>query len=220
MPRALPFIIVGFVAIATIAGGAWLYRARKSPELHQTAARSTSVDKIHLRGNPDAPVTIDEYGDYECPPCGKLAEPLKKLENEYGEKLRVIFHHFPLPMHAHSTEAAHAAEAAGLQGKFWEMHDLLYREQSSWTSTAADARKMFLNYAGMLSLDVDRFARDMDSEAVKERVEQDHEKGEAIGVKATPSLFVNNKYIVPKSEEAAKQLREAIDEALRAKSPP
>lgn len=216
MRRALPFIIVIFVAVATLVGAGLLYQTKKSAAPTSESTRSTSSD-VHARGNPNAPVTLEEYGDYECPPCGKLAEPLKKLESDYGDKLRVIFRQFPLPVHAHSTEAARAAEAAGLQGKFWEMHDLIYREQASWTSKAVDARQMFVSYARMLGLDVDRFERDVNSEAVKDRVEGDHAHGESIGVKATPSVFINNKYIVPQGDDPTKTLREAIDEALKSK---
>jgi protein-disulfide isomerase len=218
MRRALPFIIVIVVAVGTAVGATLLYRAKKPATFAAASTRSTSSSTggAHMRGYVNAPVTLDEYGDYECPPCGKLAEPLKKLESDYGDKVRVIFHHFPLPVHAHAMEAACAAEAAASQGKFWEMHDLIYKEQTNWSSKAADARKMFLSFAGMLGLDVDRFTRDMDSEAIKERVQGEHEKGASIGVKSTPSIFINNKYVLPGGEDPTKPLRQAIDEALNA----
>lgn len=216
MRRALPLIIVIVVGLGAVTGGALLYRSKKSAAAAAAPARSTSTGE-HIRGNPKAPVTLEEYGDYECPPCGKLAEPLKKLEADYGDKLRMIFHQFPLIVHAHANEAARAAEAAGLQGKFWEMHDLLYREQANWTNKLADAHKMFLSYAGMIGLDVERFTRDLDSEAVKARVEKDQKEGTAIGVKSTPSVFINNKYVLPQGEDPTKPLREEIDAALKPK---
>jgi formate-nitrite transporter family protein len=217
MRRALPLIIVIVVAIGTAVGATLLYRAKKPAALTTTSARSTSTN-AHVRGNPNAPVTLEEYGDYQCPPCSKLAEPLKQLERDYGDLVRVVFHHFPLAVHAHAKEAAYAAEAAGLQGKFWEMHDLLYREQAAWTATGADTRKMFVSYAGTVGLEVDRFTRDMDSAEVKARVEKDQNEGAAIGVKATPSVFINNKYVLPQGEDPTKPLREAIDAALKEKS--
>src|SRR5213075_860669 len=100
---------------------------------------------------------------------------------DYRPRLRVIFRHFPLPNHAHAREAAFAAEAAGLQGKFWEMHDLLYREQAQW-SKATDAQPLWNAYAGILGLNVDRFKQDMNSETVKERVAADQKHGASLGV--------------------------------------
>src|SRR4029077_80833 len=116
----------------------------------------------------DAPVTLDEFGDFECPPCGKLSEPINELERDFNPKLRVVFHHFPLPNHKYAGQAACAAEAAGLQGKFWQMHDELYREQAVWANSS-DARSIFNAYAAYIGLDAQRFKTDMDSDEVKAR---------------------------------------------------
>ena len=126
----------------------------------------------------------------------------------------MIFRQFPLPVkvHAHAQEAALASEAAGLQGRFWEMHDLLYREQEVW-SKAADARALFRAYAGMLGLDLDRFEKDMDGAEAKERVASDQKRGVALGVTSTPTIFINDRQIPAPIVVAS--LRTAIDAALK-----
>ncbi len=196
MKRYLPFVIVVGVALATFGSGAILYRAKRPqvkniPE-NQSVPAKTNADSAHIRGNPNAPVTLEEFGDFQCPPCGQFAGFVQELLREYDSRLRVVFRNFPLPAHEHAREAAQAAEAAGLQGKFWEMYDTLYREQSLW-SNASNARELFESYAGTIGLDVDQFKKDMDSDKVRERIDSDHARADFLGVKVTPTLFINNR---------------------------
>jgi protein-disulfide isomerase len=217
----LPFVIVGVVAALTITIGAMLYRAKHAAAVtmsKEQAVETQATDSVHARGSADAPVTLEEFGDFQCPPCGRLAGPLQEIEKDYGTRLRVIFRNFPFAIHEHAREAAWAAEAAGLQGHFWEMHDLLYREQANWSKTK-DVQPLFTSYAGILGLDLDRFKKDMDSEEVKEKVESDQKKGEALGVKNTPTIFINNQSVPPTSLNPT-DLRAAIDAALREKRTP
>jgi protein-disulfide isomerase len=215
MKRYLPFLIVGLVALLMLGGGALLYRAKRPPTLTipngQRASANANNEMMHMRGNPKASVTLDEFGDFECPPCSHLASVIKEVEHDLGDRVRVIFHHFPLEIHAHARAAAHAAEAAGLQGRFWEMHDLLYKEQAGWTK-AADVRTMFIGYAGLLGLNMDRFVQDMESEQVKDRVESDAKRGYALGVRNTPTVFINNTELPFASFNPA-GIRAAIDHA-------
>jgi protein-disulfide isomerase len=213
MRRYLPFVIVGAVALLTVGGGALLYHAKRPAALTIPKDRTTSgLDQAtHVRGNPKAPITLEEFGDFECPPCGNLAPVITQIERDYGQDLRVIFHHFPLMIHVHARQAAFAAEAAGLQDRFWEMHDLLYREQEVW-SKAVDARALFSAYAGMLGLNIDRFKKDMESDQVKLRVNSDEKRGSEIGVTITPTVFINNRAVAPPSLNDA-GLRSAINEA-------
>jgi protein-disulfide isomerase len=164
---------------------------------------------VHERGGTDAKVTLEEYGDYQCPPCGMLFHDLKTIEKEYGSQLRFIFRHFPLQGHKHAVTAAHAAEAAGLQGRFWEMHDMIYQNQLSW-SPADDARPVFIQYARNLNLDVDRFTRDMDSADVAQRVTADYERGVSLSVPGTPTIFINGRQVNPNAY-TPDGLRTAID---------
>jgi len=173
--------------------------------------KAFSSEATHVRGNPKAPITLEEFGDFECPPCANLAPVIRQIERDYGQELRVIFHHFPLMTHAHARQAAFAAEAAGLQDRFWEMHDLLYREQEVW-SKAVDIHPLFNAYAGMLGLNIDRFKKDMESDQVKLRVNSDEKRGNEIGVTITPTVFINNRAVAPSSLNDA-GLRSAIKEA-------
>ncbi|HJT82116.1 MAG TPA: thioredoxin domain-containing protein [Chthoniobacterales bacterium] len=220
MKRYLPFIIVALVAIVTLASGTILYRAKRPPELtisKELALKKEAESGLHIRGPANAPITLEEFGDFQCPPCGLLAGPVKQIEHDFEPKVRVIFHHFPLPNHQHARTAACAAEAAGLQGKFWEMHDLIYREQKNW-SKATDAAAMFASYAGMLGLDLERFKKDITSEQVNERVSADQKRGAALGVQNTPTIFLNNKAIPP-TDLAPDRLRLVIEEAVKQPAP-
>jgi protein-disulfide isomerase len=218
MKRYLPFVIVGVVALATIGSGAMLYRAKRPqvvsiPE-NQMLQKGDTVS-AHVRGNPDAPVTLEEYGDFQCPPCGMFAAFLQQLEKEYDSRLRVVFRNFPLLMHEHAREAALAAEAAGVQGHFWEMHDVLYREQEAW-SKAPNVRELFESYAGTIGLDLDKFRKDMDSEEVKARVDADRQRGESLGIQITPTLFINNQPLAQEHKNP-EGIRAEINAALAKK---
>lgn len=141
----------------------------------------------HIRGRFDAPVTLVEYGDYECPFCGQAHAVVQAVEQEMGEQLRFVFRNFPLAnMHPHAEHAAEAAESAGAQGRFWEMHDLLYENQD-----ALDDRDL-ANYAAELGLDVRRVLSDIVSGAHSNRIRQDFIGGVRSDVNGTPTFFIND----------------------------
>ena len=218
MKRYLPFVIVVGVALAAFGSGTMLYRAKlpqvkNIPETQKTSAKNDA--STHIRGNPDAPVTLEEFGDFQCPPCGQFAAFTEELLKEYNSRLRVVFRNFPLSAHEHAREAALAAEAAGFQGKFWEMHDTLYREQSNW-SKAPNTRELFESYAGTLGLDMDQFKKDMDSEKARERVDSDHALGDSLGIKVTPTMFINNRPVEPQLKNP-EGVRATINAALNEK---
>src|SRR5437899_3334453 len=158
MRRYIPFVIVGTVALLALGSGTMLYRAKRPAVLAIPKDRGADKksESAHALGPAKAPVTLEEFGDFQCPPCGLLSDPINQLEKDYHNRLRVIFRHFPLATHQHAHEAALAAEAADVQGRFWEMHDLLYHEQAVW-SKSTDARTLFNSYAGMLGLKVEQF---------------------------------------------------------------
>jgi len=221
MKRYLPFVIVVGVALIALGSGAMLYRAKRQqlqlrpiPE-NKAVSEATDAESMHIRGNPNAPVTLEEFGDFQCAPCGTFATFGEELLKEYDSRLRIVFRNFPLQGHEHAREAALAAEAAGMQGHFWEMHDVLYREQVFW-SYAPNARELFESYAGTIGLNLDQFRKDMDSEKVKERVDSDHARGDSLGIKVTPTLFINNQPVDPKDKNP-EGVRAAINAALAAK---
>jgi protein-disulfide isomerase len=218
MRRYAPFIIVGMVAAAAIGSGAFLYRAKRAanPPLNiSKAAGERGAESAHALGPADAAVTLEEFGDFQCPPCGKLSEPINQLQKQYH--LRVIYRNFPLPVHEHAKEAAYAAEAAGRQGRFWQMHDLLFREQAVW-SNSADARTLFNAYAGMLQLDLGRFKQDMDSSEVQRQVDSDKQRGALIGVTNTPTIFLNNQ-AVPPAQLNPESFAAAVEAAVKSAKP-
>jgi protein-disulfide isomerase len=143
-------------------------------------------EEDHVHGKPSAPLTLVEYGDYECPDCGRLFVILRDLQETLGERLRIVYRHYPLSgAHPDAEAAAEAAEAAGAQGRFWEMHDLLFQNQSNLK------RKDLLVYAENLSLDVDRFRKELTGSIYQDRVRQDFRFGVQNGVYGTPGLFLN-----------------------------
>lgn len=216
MKRYLPYMIVVTVALVTFGSGFALYRAKKLGAPGTPTGGPATGN--HVRGSKSAVVTIEEFGDFQCPPCSVMATALKKIEEEYGARLRVVFHHFPLPVHIHAHEAAVAAEAADLQGKFWEMHDVLYREQLLW-SKAEKVDTLFQGYAQTLGVDVERFKKDVQDPAVTARVDADHKLGSSRGVTSTPTLFING-VAVPADKLDPPNLHKAIDTALNEKPKP
>ena len=143
-------------------------------------------DRDHAQGPATAPVTLVEYGDYECPHCGAAYPVVKKLQKKLGKSLRFIYRNFPLTsIHPLAERAAEAAEAAGAQGKFWEMHDWIFEHQD--TLEAAD----LLKAAKALGLDPKKFASEMESEAHLPRVREDFKSGIRSGVNGTPTFFIN-----------------------------
>ena len=140
----------------------------------------------HVAGPEDAPVTLVEYGDYECPHCGRAYPIVRQIQKAMGPDLRFAFRNFPLrEIHPHAERAAEAAEAAGAQGEFWGMHDRLFTNQGALED--AD----LVGYAATLGLDVDRVARELDSGLHAEKVRRDFRSGVRSGVNGTPTFFIN-----------------------------
>jgi protein-disulfide isomerase len=218
MKRYLPFIIIVAVALGTLGGATILYRVKKRTQVSIPAQTEIAGPEArHSLGNPKAPVTLEEFGDFQCPPCGTLSPIIHQFEQDYKPRLRTIFCQFPLPNHQHAFEAAVASEAASLQGRFWEMHDLLYREQPNW-SNIPDARPLFNSYAGMLGLNIDRFKNDMESPQVKARVTSEHQRGVSLGVSTTPTIFLNGRPL-PAASLYPATLRSAVKAAIDSKLP-
>lgn len=173
----------------------------------------------HVRGNPNASVTVEEFADFQCPACGAYYPELKKMEADFGDKLKVIYRENPLfPNHQYSIIAAQAAEAAALQGedKFWLMHDKLFETQTTWAeSKDKDAAvATFVDYAKQIGLNTDQFMRDLNGEAVAARIFQDGKRAHALGVQSTPSFYVNGKEATGESWKPD-GLRKMISDALQ-----
>src|SRR3989344_3514992 len=144
----------------------------------------------HITGNPKSNITFVEFSDFQCPACKAYVFLAKQLNEKYKSKVRFVYKHFPLPIHNLSRQAALAAIAASKQGKFWEMHDILFDKQEKW-SVESDPKKFFVNYAKQLKLDIKQFEKDMESKESKTKMENDLTLGNQIGVNATPSFYIN-----------------------------
>lgn len=143
-------------------------------------------EKDHIRGNPRAQVTLLEYGDYECPHCGRAHPIVEQLRKTFEERLAFVYRHFPLTnIHPHAELAAEAAEAAGSQGSFWEMHDWLFENQLYLSAES------ILGAALELDLDVDRFASDLKTHVHRDKVRSSFMSGVRSGVNGTPTFFIN-----------------------------
>ena len=140
----------------------------------------------HQQGNPLAPVVLVEYGDYQCPHCGKAYPVVKRLQEEFGDQLKFVFRNFPLSkIHPEAFLAAMSTEAAAKQNVFWEMHDLIFENQESLSPQA------MILFAGQLNLNAAQFLKDLENEELKNKIEADFMSGMRSGVNGTPSFFIN-----------------------------
>jgi protein-disulfide isomerase len=169
----------------------------------------------HVRGPAEAPVTIIEYSDFQCPACATYYPIVERLVTEASTTVRFVYRHFPLyPIpHKNAVVAAEASEAAAMQGKFWEMYRLLFENQKLWENSDT-AAAVFEEYAGRIGLNLEVYKKDVVSDVVKARVEKDRAEGVALGVNSTPTFFVNGTAVVnPNSYESFKELIETAAKA-------
>ncbi len=164
-------------------------------------------------GAADAPVTVIEYSDFQCPFCAEYAKWMTQLRQQYGDRVRFVFRNYPLADHEWAQFAAQVAYAASLQGKFWEMHDLLYERQDEW-ATSSDPRPLFDSYAESLGLDLDQLHADADAQSTVDFIKQQALKGKAAGVNHTPWFVIGGKSVLPRSlEQFDKAIQTALQEA-------
>ena len=178
-------------------------------EVEEFAVTEVTADD-HVLGRADAPVTVLEYGDYECPYCRGAARDVREMLARYPDTVRFVFRNFPIiQLHPHAEQAAQAAEAAGVQGKFWPMYELLLQPSSGLDLDS------LLDYAAGLSLDVGRFRDEVTSRAYAAKIERDVQDGISDGVNATPKFYVNGERIDGKLplEGLEDTIRAAVREA-------
>jgi len=147
-------------------------------------------DADHVRGNPDAPVTLTVYADFQCPACQSEWETITRAWPRIRDDVRLVYRYFPRDTHRFSFQAARYAQAAANQGMFWEMHDMLFATQQEWT-LVADPTALFDNYAEQLGLDLEQLRADIESSAVRAKIISDQQGGIRAGVRSTPALFIN-----------------------------
>lgn len=213
--RYLPFAIIAAVFVVALASGAALYwhrLAETPPAPRNLAAGKPGAVPPHVQGTTSGPISLEEFGDYECLPCSAAFGILKTVEKDYGDRLSLTFRQYPLTMHKHAMEAARAAEAAGLQGRFWQMHEALFQNRGVWTA-AANVQPLFAGYAKAAGVNLERFQRDLAGAAVDKRIAEDQARAASVGVDRTPVVFVNGRSI-PHTSLTVEGLHSEIDKAL------
>lgn len=212
MKRYLPFVIIGAVLLVAICFTVFFaHRPKPQPTISYASGRP-GAEPAHVLGSTTARVSLEEFGDFECMPCFLLWPALKNLEKDFGADLAVTFREHPLPQHPHAMDGARAAEAAGLQGRFWEMHDLLYLNRAKWLRSS-DVHESLKSFASQLGLDVAKFDRDLAGAEVAARLQADAGRGESLKIDRTPALFVNG-LRVEFEADVEQGIRADIDSAL------
>jgi len=186
--------LIAFGVAALIIIGTWFSGIGSNPKLVSEvpeAPKTTFVIPPHIKGNTESTVKIVEYSDLQCPACGVYYPVMKQLIEEFGDSISFEYRHFPLKsIHPNAEPAALATEAAGLQGKFWEMHDILFENQKDWSNKTG--KDIFSGYAQEIGLDILKFESDMEfNKDIKNKVESDYQRGLARKVNSTPSFFLN-----------------------------
>ncbi|MDZ7786353.1 MAG: DsbA family protein [Candidatus Saccharibacteria bacterium] len=211
------FIVILAVFFAVFAGILFMQRSDESEPANSASAQPTS----HYYGlnpeeaeDPDSVVTLTEYGDFQCPACASYYPLVKQIAEKYKNDIAFEFKNFPIVSNHPNAMAAHrAAEAAGLQGKFWEMHDMLYQQQQSW-SNAGNPAGTFRSYAESLELDMERYDTDVSSREVNAAIQEDMQQGEDLNVQGTPGFVLDGQLIEnPRSiEDFERIIEDAIAE--------
>lgn len=216
-------MILGVLAVAVV-GGAMLVNSNRSASVPPQNSPQEQVDWMaraapgalppRAKGPENAPVVIEEFGDYQCPSCRVTFQTLNNIEADYGNRVRVVFRHLPLQsIHRNASIAARAAESAGLQGRFWQMHDAIYENQNEWKDMP-DPRPTFAVYAQRVGADVEKFKADIDKGEVGMRVSADVQRANSLRITGTPTLILNNRPLTTEQTMQEDKLRSAIEAAL------
>lgn len=194
--------IIFSAVVVVILGGLIVWARIANPPIDLSGVENNSIVAAseqngnigdHKKGSESNKIIFVEYGDYQCPSCGGAYPNINTIMEEYGDDITFVFRNFPLTtIHPNARVAASAAEAAGLQGKFWEMHDLLYENQDDWQGAKTDQRlSLFNGYATTLKLDLEKFTADLSSKPVSQKINFDMALGKSVGTQATPTFFLN-----------------------------
>lgn len=192
--------IIFAVICALVLGGLVVLAQRNKTNVEDIDPAKVITDGAypdHVIGNPQSPVVLIEYGDFQCPSCQSVADPLKTIAYEYEQDIAFVYRHFPLTaIHPNALASAAAFEAAGKQGQLWEMYDKLYGNQSSWSAANVDQRQSFFeDYAQDLGLDIDQFRADIISDEVTRRIARNRALASKIGATGTPTIVLNGEVV-------------------------
>ena len=218
-----------FAAVVIVLLGSLIYLSNKNKvsidvsnvTSNSVVAASEQSGNIgdHVSGNPDHKVILVEYGDFQCPGCGGMYPTVKELTEKYKGELTFVFRNFPITsIHPNARAAAAVAEAAGKQGKYWQMHDKLYEGQKSWENLRSDKRTAFFEaYARDLGLNTDTFMADLASSSVTQKINFDQALAKKDNVTSTPTFYLDDKQISQDTWGDKAKFEQAITDALKAK---
>lgn len=222
----VPVAIIGLVMVLAVFMSWWYYNSTKTDGTTKSGTRpATSPTPVNVAnaplgaqppnmlGSPTATVTVEEFADFQCPACADKHPILKEIQSIYGSRIKFVFRHFPLQMHEKAYDAAVAAEAAGIQGKFWDMQNQLYTNQKAWSSDP-NYKQVFKSYAEKIGLDIAKYETDAAGIQTKGRVDEDVRRGRALNVNSTPTIYINGKS-VPYDQMSVQSLRQLIDTELQ-----
>jgi protein-disulfide isomerase len=203
-----PWIFVLVLAVVLIGASVWY--SQGVAEKNNAGIEFTP----HIKGNPDASVTLTEYSDLQCPACAAFQPYVNDVMDTYGDSVRFEYKHFPLPIHNLAEPAGRAAEAAGLQGQFFPYVDLLFVNQKTW-SVSPNPTSFFIKYAEELGLDIDTFKRQMNASLVRDKIKEDRKAASEKDITGTPTFFLNGKKMqIETYENFREQIESAINPAV------
>lgn len=203
-------VMIAIAAVITVAVSVLLVMNGSSQGESEVADPGKLVREDSIQSNPDAAVTVVEFGDLQCPACADANATVQQIKDEFKDRVNVVWRHFPLDSHANAEAAANAAEAAHAQGKFFEYADTLFAQQGSWSDTTGGSLvQLFVQYGEALQLDGDTITQAVENEQYQDKIDRDRQDGLALGVNSTPSFFVNGQPVPTTG------LRQAVQDALK-----
>ncbi|MDO4872025.1 MAG: DsbA family protein [bacterium] len=218
-------LIIGLVIVGFFGWMLYLSNQNKinlngvdSSKLIAASEQSGNIEEhVYSASNANAKTTLVMYGDYQCGSCSTISPRVKAISEKYGDKLNIVFRNYPISGHANALSAAAAAEAAGLQGKFWAMHDSLYSHQNEWATANAQARTdYYKKYAEEVGVsDINKFVEDMKSSAVSKKINFDKALGAADKITGTPSLFLNGEELKSDVWGNEEEFHKAIEKVIK-----
>ncbi len=189
MTKKILMFVGFFIVLIPILFG--VYKMTSKPAEPPKPVALNVTEKDWIRGNKNAKNILVEYSDLQCPACKAYEPVVTNVMAKYKDKVKLVYRHYPLPMHQNSVNASMAAESAGLQNKFWEMHDLLFEKQDEW-SELKDPTEKFVSYAQSLKLDTKKFKDNLKNADLKKKVDAQIASGDSVLVNATPTFFLND----------------------------
>lgn len=216
------WIIFGIIVVAFI-GGMLVFSESNKINLDGIdlgkiipASDQNGNTEEHVKGSADSKVVLVEYGDYQCAGCAFVYKRINSIAEDYKNELAVVFRNYTIDSHQNALSAAAAAESANLQGKFWEMHNLIYDNQTEWSNAGVTERNdLYLSYAKQLGLDETKFTEGMKDTSVRKKIEFDKSVAKAAGLDSTPYFILNGEKIDYETWSDDDKLRELIDKVLK-----